>query len=353
MVADGKGGVWAISNAPATSWVTHMSASGDRTQYRVPSSNPELSSIAIADGSVYFTEENTSEIGVVTPGGEVKEYHTPSKISGPVDAIAGAGKVWFAEGHGIEENGDSSEAIAEILPSGRIIEHDIKLPPSQLGAGAYYLQNDFEGGVWFVATRHYEFCSPVACPPFIGHLEKSGTLTRRPTPGGAMAFATLSDPDGLWVETLGPTLAYMGKGGRVKQYRGRDTMQTLLPFGFGAGKVWVATSIPFALFTATPERRSSFVRLEPPGAGRDDRFHPVMGKGFLWMIDSDRPIFNTPNATYAYRYDLRTNVFDTVRMAGKLKCISGLEYTPVLSGDTLWAADTCVNGHLWAVTFPD
>jgi len=352
---DGAGGIWALS-LRESGWLSHIDASGSIRNYRIPSAKPGVSSVAVAkDGTVYFTEQFASKIGILRSDGTINEYATPTTTR-PVDLVPGPGKMWFSEDPG---EGSNKSAIGEIFPNGRIVEHAILEPAPQPAAGPEELQDDGAGGVWFVGTRDNLFCQPKPCPRFIGHLEKGGTVIRRPIPRNGYAFSALADSDGLWFEDLNGggggggqvDVDLMTPGGRVVQYPGQNTMFTDTPIGRMGGMVWVATTVPLEIFTVTPSSRTPYVLPTLPGAGMDDMLvHPTTSDGYIWLVDSPN-ILNNPTGTYAYRFDPRTNETETIQITNAFTCLLGLRPSPTVSGDVLWAADTCSPGHIWAVRF--
>src|SRR5947208_6084098 len=76
-------------------------ASAARAQlarFPIPSSRSQPIAITLGpDGNLWFTEQNTSRIARITPGGAITEFRTPSE-SFPGDIAPGPGGVWFTEG---------------------------------------------------------------------------------------------------------------------------------------------------------------------------------------------------------------------------------------------------------------
>ena len=72
------------------------------TFYPVPSGNSGLYGIAAgADGTIWFTEQNTTKIGRLTPGAAIKEFIVPPPANGAAnlgDITSGSdGAMWFGE----------------------------------------------------------------------------------------------------------------------------------------------------------------------------------------------------------------------------------------------------------------
>ncbi len=358
IAADGGGGVWGVSNASvATSktyaWIKHISANGHVDNYRVPTFAAGVTNLAVtSNGIVYFSEMLASKIGVVR-NGSIREYRTPTKHAYPIDVIAASGRVWFAEGGGHYNNFGSFEAVANIATSGRITEYRIATPRGQAGAGADYMQDDHDGGVWFVGTRHHDYCEPVPCPEFIGQVHATGTVRVLRVPDGIAAFFTYSDANGLWFgEPYSRNLAYISLAGRAKQYPVRRNMADIIPFGSIGGNVWTATSNPFTVFSATPYHRSQFIPIDIPGTGPflDKRVIPVAGGGHIWMFNTMLSPQSDPQVTQAYRYEPQSNELDSV-LVTKRRC--GPSFNAIVySGSSLWGADSCDPGRIWSVTFP-
>lgn len=356
--ADGSGGIWLISTRwlyNPVSTLVHIPAQGNVNRYPIPTSSSIFNVIVAQGGNVYWAETSAGKIGRASPAGVIRELKTPTAGSSPVDVAAGQGLVWFAEGGGSSNEGGGNEAIGAIYPDGRIVEHPIRTPADEAaGAGALGLRDDGAGGVWFVATRHDLYCSPVPCPEFLGHLKADNSLSRRSIPQGSFTSGSLFALGGYWFgdphNDSEFSLDVVTNGGHLKQFRGQPEMVDEFPIGTMSGAVWASTQNPLSVFHATLTSRSRYIPLSPPGAGIDDWISPIVGDGYVWMTDSIGPL-NSPTATYAYRFDPNSRTFETIRMEGTLPCKVGLTPRPVLSKGTLWTIDTCDPGHVWAVTF--
>src|ERR1700742_3580485 len=95
------------------------------TSFPIPRATQPISITEGPDGNLWFTLQNSSKIGRITPTGVITEFRTPT-LSFPFDITAGPdGNVWFSEG--------STGKIGFITPQGRITEITFALSDASAG----------------------------------------------------------------------------------------------------------------------------------------------------------------------------------------------------------------------------
>ncbi len=338
LVADRHGGAWVLSTSPESGhvFITHATASGIVTNTALPHSMTDIGNIAIGpDGRIYFPLENASAIGVLDGGGKLHTYATPTKNIVPSDVVPAPDGLWFAEGFFA-----GREGIGKIDRGGHIVEFRFALPENGLaGQGAAFLQDDGNGGVWFVATRHLLICVPVACPPWIGHLGKNGTLTK-------YSF-TYANSGRVWNVAMGSGAYWFGanffKAGVSFAAAGKNTTQytmpglDALPIGAIGDTMWLQSKWPFSLSTATIEAEPSRIDLKLPRAndGDEGNVSATVANGFIWLV--------VQASGDAYRYNPANGELKSAHFG---KGESG-EYTPVVSNNRLWFTGK----RLWSIDF--
>lgn len=127
------------------------------TEYLIPTplSGPESITVG-PDGNLWFTENNSNQIGRITPAGDITEFPIPLTPEGnpignhadhnyPVGITAGPdGNLWFTE--------SATEGIGKITPGGAITQFSISVAgfapgapwPIDISAGP-------DGNLWFVS----------------------------------------------------------------------------------------------------------------------------------------------------------------------------------------------------------
>ena len=104
--------------------------------FPIPTGSEPISITMGADGNFWFTLQNNSRIGRVTPQGVITEFLTPT-LSFPNDITLGPdGNVWFAEG--------STGQIGFITPQGQITEVMFSLFDASAG-----ITTGPDGNIWF------------------------------------------------------------------------------------------------------------------------------------------------------------------------------------------------------------
>jgi streptogramin lyase len=94
------GNIWfTIQNSDQIGYITPASPN-TVTVFNVPTVNAQPNGIALGpDGNIWFTEFNAGKIGEITPGGTISEYTLPAgSASGPRNIAPGPnGTMWFTE----------------------------------------------------------------------------------------------------------------------------------------------------------------------------------------------------------------------------------------------------------------
>ena len=112
------------------------------SEFPIPTPSSLLSAITAGpDGNLWFTEENSYQIGRITPSGTITEFTIPTPFSEPQGiAAARDGNLWFTEA--------GANQIGRITPSGTITEFTI--PTSNSFATAIAAGPD--GNLWFTES---------------------------------------------------------------------------------------------------------------------------------------------------------------------------------------------------------
>jgi virginiamycin B lyase len=74
-----------------------MSAAGVITEFPIPTAHSDPRDITTGpDGNLWFTEQDSSKIGRITPQGVITEFGTPTANIHPIGITAGPdGNLWF------------------------------------------------------------------------------------------------------------------------------------------------------------------------------------------------------------------------------------------------------------------
>jgi virginiamycin B lyase len=159
-----------------------------------PNPNPELNGnfpIYISeapDGSMYFTDLLTSNVGRITPSGDLTFYSLPSKYGPPNNARPIAVEV-RPDGVAVVTE-ESGHAYATITPDGTVTEYPLT-PGNAEGAAFTY---DTAGTLWIQYNT----------PDAIGEVQPDGSVTPFPIPTlDAVQHRITVGPDGsLWFTEL-------------------------------------------------------------------------------------------------------------------------------------------------------
>ncbi len=156
-----------------------------------------------ADGNLWFTEQNASKIGVITPTGlMIAEYPTPTANSHPNGITAGPdGNMWFVE--------ETANKIASITPSGVITEYSTGLTDA---SGPFGITAGPDGNIWFTEQSANK----------IGKITPAGVITEYSTglSASSIPVGITAGPDGnLWfTELTGNKIGKITLTGVITEY---------------------------------------------------------------------------------------------------------------------------------------
>jgi RHS repeat-associated protein len=179
------------------------------------------------DGSVWFTQSASNQIGHLTPTGILTEWDNTAGSSSPHGIVRGPdGNYWFCEG----------SDIGKINPAtGQISQYPLL---TQYG-GAQQITVGPDNNMWFTETHDT-----------IGKITTAGTITEYQIDGGGLTnlpAGITAGPDGrLWfTETKSHMIGNITTSGAVTEYTLPST--TVLGGGITAGpdgKIWFTEDIP-------------------------------------------------------------------------------------------------------------
>jgi hypothetical protein len=112
------------------------------TEFSVPTPDSLPNEITVGpDGNLWFTEEGASQVGRITPAGEIMEFPVPVPTGTEAIVASSAGDIWFS----------SSIYLGSITPHGRVadpycLDPRCRLPVASLAVGP-------EGDLWFGGGR--------------------------------------------------------------------------------------------------------------------------------------------------------------------------------------------------------
>ena len=265
--------------------------------FSIPSSDSQPISITRgADGNLWFTEQNRSQVARITPEGVITEFLTPT-FSFPLGITAGPdGNVWFSEG--------AVGQIAFITPSGEITE--IPFSPSGTAGG---IVTGPDGNIWFTDLTG-NMIWRLELPTF------QVTSFPIPTPDTFPNDITVGGDGNLWFTEGG-----VGKIGRI------TTSGVITEFGDGLslpfsivggpdGNVWFVQRFTAQLGRITPAGDITFFPIPNPaeqiavGPGKQllftefgsDRFGVVTTDGVV----TESPVFPNSGPTGIVRGPSRT-----------------------------------------------
>jgi streptogramin lyase len=228
--------------------------------WRIPTPRSQPIGIAAGnDGVMWFTEENASKVGRVTPAGVITEYALPTEGEPTAITQGPDGNMWVAEG----PNG----RIGQVLPDGTI--NDIVYATFDASQG---ITTGPDGNIWFTdSTTSTVWRYTIAT----GKLDSFAT----PTPA---SFPTdiISGPDGkLWfIEGGADKLATITVSGKTHEFAptlGTPQMLTTGP----DGNVWLTDAFPRQIDRVTPKGHFTFFAV--PFATLDDIV--AAPDGTLWF----------------------------------------------------------------------
>lgn len=163
------------------------------TNFSVPTAASNPTGIAQgADGNVWYTENATNKIGVISPTtGYSQEFTIPTANSGPTGITKGPdGNMWFVEATG--------NKIANITPAGTITEFNTGLSPA---AGLAQIVTGPDGNLWFTEASATK----------IGKITPTGTISEFTT-----GLTTGSAPTGITVGPAASNTVWFTEAGAAK-----------------------------------------------------------------------------------------------------------------------------------------
>jgi len=213
-----------------------------------------------ADGNFWFTLSNGTQVGRITPRGQITTFRTPT-LSNPAFITLGPdGNVWFGEG--------SSGRIASITPAGQITEFQFSFFGVSVG-----ITTGSDGNIWFSdQTDHAIWRYNLSTGIF--------TEFKTPTPNSFPGDMTLGADGNVWFTESGK-FAKITPSGVITEFTGVDS-----PGSIAAGpdgNIWIASSFTPTISRVTTAgvitsfsvpHTPSFIR---PGAGDDLLFTSFTG----------------------------------------------------------------------------
>jgi len=163
------------------------------TTFSVPTAASNPTGIAQgADGNLWYTENTTNKIGVISPTtGYSQEFTIPTANSGPTGITKGPdGNMWFVE--------TTANKIANITPAGTITEFSAGLSAS---VGLAQIVAGQDGNLWFTEASATK----------IGRITLTGTITEYST-----GLTTGSAPTGITAGPAGSNTVWFTEAGAAR-----------------------------------------------------------------------------------------------------------------------------------------
>lgn len=155
-IVSGPGGsLWAVGSNGHSAFVARINTSGAYKLFTLPPEFINPWGIAVgSDHNLWFTDNNTSMIGRMTPKGVTTSFG-PTTYQPRDVALGPDGNVWFVEATGSLAGRPAT--IGKITPSGTITEYSFasNANPDAImrGAGSDLIITDYYGILWFVNTN--------------------------------------------------------------------------------------------------------------------------------------------------------------------------------------------------------
>jgi virginiamycin B lyase len=181
-----------------------------------------------ADGNFWFTLSNGTQVGRVTPKGQITTFRTPS-LSNPAFMTLGPdGNVWFGEG--------STGRIAFITPAGQITELQFSFFGVSVG-----ITTGSDGNIWFSdQTDHAIWRYDLSTVIF--------TEFKTPTPSSFPGDMTLGADGNVWfTEQAAGKFAKITPAGEITEFTGVDSPSSIA--AGPDGNLWISSA-----FTANISR---------------------------------------------------------------------------------------------------
>jgi len=202
--------------------------------FPIPSGSGAFDIVQGADGNFWFTLSNGTQVGRITPKGQITTFRTPS-LSNPAFMTLGPdGNVWFGEG--------STGKIAFITPAGQITEHQFSFFGVSVG-----ITTGSDGNIWFSdQTDHAVWRYNLSSGVF--------TEFKTPTPNSYPGDMTLGADGNVWFTEGVGKFAKITPAGQITEFTGVDS-----PTSIAAGpdgNLWIASA-----FTPTVARVTTTVAI--------------------------------------------------------------------------------------------
>jgi streptogramin lyase len=176
-------------------------ATGDISEFPLPTHGFPLDITAGPDGNLWFTEGSGNRIGRVSTAGAITEFPVAAADSGPSGIAAGPdGNLWFTERRG--------NRIGRITPTGTITE----FPLPEANSYPAFIAAGPDGNLWFTEGESGNR---------IGRISTAGTITEFPVPtAGSRLFGITAGPDGnLWfTEAAGNRIGRITPTGTITEF---------------------------------------------------------------------------------------------------------------------------------------
>jgi virginiamycin B lyase len=174
-----------------------------------------------ADGNFWFTLSNGSQVGRITPKGQITTFRTPSLSNPAFMSLGPDGNVWFGEG--------STGKIAFITPAGRITELQFSFFGVSVG-----ITTGSDGNVWFSDQTDHAIWR---------YNLSTGTFTEFRTlmPNSFPGDMTLGADGNVWfTEQAVGKFGWITPSGQITEFTGVDS-----PTSIAAGpdgNLWIASA---------------------------------------------------------------------------------------------------------------
>ncbi len=235
-----------------------QSAQAKTRAFRIPTGSQPISITRGTDGNFWFTLQNSSLIGRITPRGEITEFRTPT-FSFPFDITPGPdGNVWFSEG--------ATGQIGFITPDGEITEIMFSLFDASSGITA-----GPDGNIWFCdGTGNNVWRYDLAT--------QSLTKFPVPTPNSSPEDITAGPDGNLWfTERFAGKIARITTSGAITEMAsGLDNPRSIVPGP--DGNLWFNLAFVPQLGRITPDGAATLF----PIPSRADGIAPGPGNTLLF-----------------------------------------------------------------------
>lgn len=184
-----------------------------------------------ADGNFWFTLSDGTQVGRVTPKGQITTFRTPS-LSNPAFMTLGPdGNVWFGEG--------STGRIAFITPTGQITELQFSFFGVSVG-----ITTGSDGNIWFSdQTDHAIWRYDLSTGIF--------TEFKTPTPSSFPGDMTLGSDGNVWfTEQAVGKFAKITPSGQITEFTGVDSPSSIA--AGPDGNLWISSAFTANVSRVTP-----------------------------------------------------------------------------------------------------